>query len=321
MKLHRGLTPGYAPGQGSVATIGTFDGVHRGHRALLDQLVSEARARDLMAAVVTFEPHPREYFAEQRDVSPPARVTSLREKLVCFREAGVDLVWLLRFDSTLAALEAERFARAILVDGLQARAVLIGDDFRFGHRRAGDFALLQRLGEEHGFNVSAMGTVEDGDERIGSSRVRDALANGDFEFAARLLGRPWTVSARVTHGDRVGRRLGFPTANMPLKRRVFPVSGVVAVKVYGANLGPRLGVASIGTRPTVCGKRPLLEVHLFDHAENLYGRRLEVEFCLKLREEEHFESLDALTRAIEHDVARARAWFAEQQTRRENKTA
>ncbi len=321
MRLIRGTTPGGAPTQGSVATIGTFDGVHRGHQALLERLVSEARDRDLAAAVVTFEPHPREYFAGRRGVLPPARLTSLREKLVCFRKAGVDLIWLLRFDSTLAAREAEHFARVILVDGLQARAVLVGDDFRFGRQRAGDVGLLTRLGGEQGFTVSTMDTVEDGGERIGSSKVRDALAAGDFGRAKRLLGRPWTVTARVTHGDQLGRRLGFPTANMPLKRRVFPVSGVVAVRVHGLGGSPREGVANIGTRPTVGGKRPLLEVHLFDYEEKLYGRRLEVEFCWKLREEEHFEDLDALTRAMEEDAIRARAWFADHKTRQENKTA
>jgi riboflavin kinase/FMN adenylyltransferase len=289
--------------RGCVATIGNFDGVHRGHRMILDRLRALAAEAGVPATLVTFEPQPREFF-EGREV--PARLTRLREKLCLLRDAGLERVLLLPFNERLAALSAQAVVDDILVAGLGVRHLLVGDDFRFGRGREGDFALLERAGREAGFAVEHLPTLEDDGERVSSSRVRDALASGDLALAERLLGHPYFVMGRVTYGRQLGRQLGVPTANVPLHRYRAALEGVFAVEVDG--LGPRRpGVANIGVRPTVDGREPLLEVHLFDYTGDCYGALLTTFFRAKIRDEWKFDSLDALKAQIARDADAARS--------------
>lgn len=284
-------------------TIGNFDGVHLGHRALLDRVKSRARELGTGACVLTFEPHPREYFLKE---AAPPRLSRLRDKLEQIAAAGIGRVHIARFDAALASLPAERFVEEVLVRGLGARWLAIGADFRYGRGRAGDFASLQKAGQAGGFEVEAIADVKVDGERVSSSSVRAALQAGDFARAERLLGRRYAISGRVVHGARLGRELGFPTANIPLRRRP-PLRGIYVVQVDG--FGP--GVASLGLRPTVNPvPRPLLEVHLFASPGPLYGRSLRVEFLAKLREEEKYPDLQQLRTAIARDVARAQEYFA-----------
>jgi riboflavin kinase/FMN adenylyltransferase len=291
------------PARGRCAlTIGNFDGVHRGHRALIERVVAKARELDVASCVLTFEPLPREYFSPAAE---PARLTRLRDKLELLAATGVARVHVARFDARFAALPPERFVEG-LVAGLGLRSLVVGRDFRFGARRAGDFALLQALGRRHGFEVDAMPDVAWEGERISSSAVREALAAGDFPRAERLLGRRYFISGHVAHGAKLGRDLGFPTANLVL-RRPPPLSGIYVVEVDG--YGP--GVASVGRRPTVNPVAvPLLEVHLLERDEALYGRCLRVSFLKKLRDEARFEGLAPLREAIAQDARDARDFFA-----------
>ena len=296
------------PGGGPVAlTIGNFDGVHRGHRAMLERLAEMARRLKLPCSFLTFEPHPREFFAP---AAAPTRLTRLREKLELIAETGVDRVHVMRFDARLAALAADRFIEDVLVRGLGARCLLVGRDFRFGARRTGDFALLESEAARLGFGLEAMPEVMDAGERVSSSAVRAALAAGDLEGAARLLGRAYAMSGRVAHGEKLGRTLGFSTANIVL-RRPPPLAGVFAVEAELEETHALLrGVASVGRRPTVReNAAPLLEVHLFDWSGDLYGRHLRVTFLRKLREEKKYDGLDALRAAIGQDAAEARDYF------------
>lgn len=280
-------------------TIGNFDGVHRGHRALLERVTAKARELSVSSCVLTFEPHPREFFAPER---APTRLTRLRDKLELLAAVGVARTHIERFDSRFAALPAERFIDEVLKRGLGVRWLLVGRDFRFGARRAGDFSTLQN----RGFDVEAMPDVNDGEERVSSSAIRAALAAGDFARAERLLGHPYTLSGRVAHGAKLGRELGFPTANIVL-RHPSPLSGI-----YVVDAGDRgRGVASVGRRPTVNPvDMPLLEVHLFDETRDLYGEHLKVRFLKKLREERKFDGLPALRDAIARDAAQAKQYFA-----------
>lgn len=305
MQVLRGIPERAA--QPSVLTIGNFDGVHRGHQALLELLVRTARAMQAAAVVLTFEPHPREYFSPQ---NAPARLASLRDKLLLLSQNGVDRVHVCRFNAHFAAMHADRFIADVLVSGLGVRHLIIGDDFRFGARRQGDFALLQQEGARLGFGVEAMPTLADGGVRVSSSAVREALADGRLDEAAALLGRPYSIAGRVTSGRRLGRSIGYPTANIPLRFRKPALSGVFAVSVEG--LGPRRipGVANLGSRPTVGGDRPNLEVHLLDWQGDCYGAHLRVHFLRKLRDEARYDSLDALRAQIRRDEDAARAWFA-----------
>ncbi|HEY5899164.1 MAG TPA: bifunctional riboflavin kinase/FAD synthetase [Burkholderiales bacterium] len=291
------------PARGRCAlTIGNFDGVHRGHRALLDRVVAKAGELSVSSCVLTFEPHPREFFAS--DAAPP-RLTRLRDKLELIAAAGIERVHLIRFDARFAALSAQRFIDEVLAKGLRARWLLVGRDFRFGAQRQGDFAALERAGGEHRFDLEAMPDVAFEGERVSSSAVRGALQAGDFERAERLLGRPYTISGKVIYGARLGRELGCPTANISLHWRP-PLSGVYVVHVE--NLGR--AVASVGLRPTVNPvPTPLLEVHLLDWAGSLYGRRLRVRFLKKLRDEAKYDGLPALREAIARDVEQARIYF------------
>jgi len=294
-----------APGMG--LTIGNFDGVHRGHRAMLQRLVEKSRELKLACSVLTFEPHPREYFAP---ASAPARLSRLREKLELIAEAGIQRTHVLRFGAQLAALAADRFVEEVLVRGLGVRWLLVGRDFRYGAKRAGDFAALQRAAAGGGFEVEAMGDVVDAGKRISSSGVRAALAAGDLAGAARLLGRDYSMSGRVAHGEKLGRTLGFPTANIVLRRRP-PLAGIFAVAAELEETGVALrGVASVGRRPTVKENAPpLLEVHLFDWHGDLYGRHLKVKFLHRLRDEQKYDGLEALRSAIAQDVAQAKDYF------------
>ncbi|HHH39023.1 MAG TPA: bifunctional riboflavin kinase/FAD synthetase, partial [Sedimenticola sp.] len=262
MQVIRGLHNLRPWHRGCVATIGNFDGVHLGHQAVFRHLREQADRFALPATVVTFEPQPMEFFAPDR---APARLTRLREKLMAFRDSRIDRVVLLEFGPRLAAMPAPRFIRELLLDGLGVRYLFVGDDFRFGYDRAGDIGLLRQAGREHGFQVENMNTFLVGEERVSSTRIREALARGDLEQAAHNLGRPYRICGRVAHGDARGRTIGFPTANIDLHRRVSPLSGVYAVTVLDLEERPLPGVANIGNRPTVAGDpRYLLEVHLFD---------------------------------------------------------
>lgn len=289
-------------------TIGNFDGVHLGHQAMLSRLAAAARALGLPACVMTFEPHPREFFAPDQ---APARITSLREKLELLDRAGIDRVQVVRFDYRFAQVNAEDFVTEVVHRALGARWVLVGDDFRFGARRAGDFAMLLRLGHALGFQVEAMSTVSVGDLRVSSTAVREALALGDLDTARRLLGRPYSISGRVVDGQKLGKKLGFPTANVLMKRNRPPLMGIFAVEVEGIEAQPLRGVASLGVRPTVHDQgRPTLEVHLLDFDRMIYGRHLRVNFLAKLRDEEKYPDLESLARQIARDVEQARQLFA-----------
>jgi riboflavin kinase/FMN adenylyltransferase len=284
-------------------TIGNFDGVHRGHRALIDRVTAKARELGLTSCVLTFEPHPREFFARE---AAPARLTRLRDKLELMEAAGVKRVHIARFDARFAALSAARFIDDVLVRGLGMRWLLVGRDFRFGERRGGDFATLEDAALRHGFRLEEMPDELFEGERVSSSAVRAALKAGDLKAAERLLGHPYTISGRVAHGAKLGRGLGFPTANIVL-RRTAPISGIFAVEVEGLGRG----VASVGRRPTVNPVPiPLLEVHLFDWERDLYGDHIKVRFLKKLRDEKKYDGLPALQAAIAEDARQAREFFA-----------
>jgi riboflavin kinase/FMN adenylyltransferase len=288
-------------------TIGNFDGVHRGHDAMLERLVLQSRKLGLTSCALTFEPHPREFFTP---AAAPARLTRLREKLELMADTGVDRVHVLRFGRSLASQSADRFIEEVLVRGLGTRWLLVGGDFRFGAGRKGDFSLLSQAGPRLGFEVEAMEEVKAGEERISSSAVRAALAAGDLPGAERLLGRPYSMSGRVAHGEKLGRTLGFPTANIVLRRRP-PLAGIFAVEVELEETGQKLrGAASVGRRPTVrADAAPLLEVYLLDFSGELYGRHLRVRFLRKLRDEAKFDGLETLRGAIARDVEQAREFF------------
>ena len=303
MRIVRHARPGPLA---SAIAVGSFDGVHRGHAALLSRVVAEARARGLEPAVLTFEPLPREYFSPE---SAPPRVTSLPERLAQIAALGIGTAFVERFDREFAALSPDAFARR-LHDIYGARWILIGEDFRYGARRAGDAASLTAAGRAIGFEVEILPVVAADGERVSSTAVREALVQGDFERARRLLGRPFTICGRVVHGARRGRSLGFPTANVRLGRRKPPVQGIFAVKCHGAATRGLEGVASLGINPAVThGGRTTLEAFLFDFSGDLYGRRLTIEFLKKLRDEAPFASLEALAEQIGRDCDAARAYF------------
>ncbi len=306
MELIRGLHNLRPRHRGCAATIGNFDGVHLGHQAVLGQLSERAVELGLPMVVVTFEPQPQEFFSP---ATAPPRLTRLREKLEALRRYAVERVLVLRFDARLAALSADEFIQRVLVDGLDVRYLVVGDDFRFGQGRAGDFRLLQETGAREGFQVVNMHTFAVGGERVSSTRVRTALAQGDLEAAEALLGRPYRISGRVAAGEQRGRTIGFPTANIHLHRHQSPLQGVYAVELFGLEQEPLPGVANLGRRPTVGGTRLQLEVHLFDFDREIYGRNVHVNFLRRIRDERTFESFDALRRQIDADAAQARAFF------------
>lgn len=304
MRVIRGLHNLRRQHRGCVATIGTFDGVHLGHQVVFRHLLQHGADLGLPATVITFEPQPQEYFAPR---VAPARLTRLREKLQALRDSGIEQVVVLEFGPKLAAMEAREFVRELLVTGLATRLLMVGDDFRFGRGRAGNYQLLEVMGLQYGFEVRNLNTVTQGNLRVSSTRIREALTLGDFRRAEALLGRPYSICGRVAHGAERGRVIGFPTANLDLHRRFSPLRGVFAVRVRGLGEQARPGVANVGTRPTLSGdSQYLLEVHLFDFDEEIYGAHLQVEFHYWLRDERRFSSFEALRQQIGRDVTRAR---------------
>ena len=306
MRVYRGFSQ-QAPGP-TALTIGNFDGVHLGHRSLLARIKSSAECAQLLPAVLTFEPHPREFFAP---ATAPTRLSTLREKLELIACEGIDTIFVGRFNAAFAALTAEEFIERILVNTLRVKQLIIGDDFCFGAARRGNFALLHEAGEHFGFSLEAMPSVTLAGERASSSAVRNALAEGRIEHAAALLGRPYSIDGRVVHGEKMGRRFGFATANIRIKHDRPPLMGVFAVEVHGLHGGPHQGVANLGIRPSVNRvARPILEVHLLDFSADIYGSHLNVRFLHKLRNEAHFPNFEALKTQIAQDVQTARNYFS-----------
>ncbi|CAG1017191.1 riboflavin kinase / FMN adenylyltransferase [Burkholderiaceae bacterium] len=319
MQVFRGFHhPGIAPA--CALTIGNFDGVHRGHQAMLALLRNEAQHRGVPACVLTFEPHPRDHFAmlAGKPELAPARIATLRDKLSELERVGIDQVVVLRFDSRLASLSPQAFIQDVLLDGLHAKYVLVGDDFRFGAKRAGDYAMLDAAGAAAGFDVARMMSYEVHGLRVSSSAVRQALAEGDMARVATLLGRPYSISGHVVHGRKLGRDLGFRTLNLRVHHRKPAALGIFVVQVSGLAERSLQGVASLGVRPTVeDAGRVLLEVHCLEWPEPLgidagYGRCVRVELLHKLHDERRYESLAALKDGIARDEADARAWFESQ---------
>ena len=321
MQVFRGFHhPGIAPA--CALTIGNFDGVHRGHQAMLALLHSEAQHRKLPSCVMTFEPHPRDHFAALagKPQLAPARIATLRDKLSELERCGIDQVVVLRFDTRLSSLSPQAFIDQVLVRGLNTRYVLVGDDFRFGAKRAGDYAMLDAAGQAAGFDVARMMSYEVHGLRVSSSAVREALAGGDMARVATLLGRPYSISGHVVHGRKLGRELGFRTLNLRFAHPKPAAMGIFVVQVTGLAAQPLQGVASLGARPTVeDAGRMLLEVHCLDWPAPLtddsgYGRCVRVELMHKLHDERRYETLDALREGIARDEADARAWFADHPT-------
>ena len=306
MELIRGLQNLRPKHQGCVATIGTFDGLHLGHQRILVDLQKKAVEHRLPSCVIIFEPQPDEFFLKKE---APARLSRLREKLIVLQQFDIDRVLCLQFTQAFSQLSADEFINQILVDGLGVKHLVVGDDFRFGHKRAGDFALLQQAGNDFGFKVEHKSTLEIDNERISSTRVRKALEHGELTKAEQLLGRPYGMCGRVAHGDKRGRIIGFPTANIYLHRNVTPILGVYVVKVYGLPGGPVQGVANVGNRPTFDGTRTLLEIHLFDFDQDIYGHYVRVDFMHKLRDEKRFDSFELLKEQIFKDAENAKLYF------------
>jgi riboflavin kinase / FMN adenylyltransferase len=303
----------------SALTIGNFDGVHVGHQVMLARLQDAARAGGLVPCAMTFEPHPREFFAPDQ---APTRLTSLREKLELLAAHGIETTYVMRFDYRLAQIGAEDFIQRILVRGTGVRYLLIGDDFRFGARRSGDLNVLKQHAARLDYVVEAMTSVVVDGERVSSTAVREALAAGELARAARLLGRPYSISGRVCRGDGLGRKLGYPTANIQMKHNRPPLMGIFAVEVHGAADTPLRGVASLGVRPTVKQLgAPVLEAYIFDFDHEIYGRHVRIDFFEKLRDEEKYQDLATLTRQIGRDVENARAYFLRRDARDANAAA
>ena len=310
MNVFRGSTP-FSAGPACALTIGNFDGVHRGHRALLNQLVAGAHERDLVSCVLTFEPHPKEFFSPEQ---APPRILNLRDKLAALSEIGIDRVVVEHFNSAFAQLSPDEFVSEMIVKRLNTKWVLIGDDFCYGAKRVGNFASLKAAGEKYGFEVSSIQTISEDGERISSSALRTALANGDMKQAEKLLGRPYGISGHVIHGQKLGRQLGFPTLNLAvanhLHHRKPATTGIFTAQVLGLSDKPLPAVASLGVRPTVEDEgRVLLETHILDYQKDVYGKIITVELLEKIRDEEKYDDLDTLTNAIAQDAKHARNYF------------
>ena len=303
---------------GSVVCIGAFDGLHLGHRALVDRAVVRARELGVEAVALSFEPLPREFFAGAQHPSRPmpSRLSLPRAKFEGLCALGVDRVGLLRFDARMAALSARDFIEHVLVRRLHAREVWVGPEFRFGHGRAGDLVLLREMGQRHGFVANEIPPMIVDGARVSSSAIRALLAAGDLDAAARLLGRPYAIAGKVVRGAQLGRKLGYPTANLRLGGKTPVLGGIFATRVQGAGVAAWPSVSSLGTRPTINGTERLLEAHLFDFDGDLYGRRIEVEFVAKLRDELRFDDLDSLTAQMHRDAAQARAILGMHEQRR-----
>ncbi len=293
--------------QGSVATIGSFDGLHLGHQKLLRHVLKEAKTLGVPSVVMSFEPTPKEFFSQQH---PPARLMRFREKFAALENFGVDIFFCPRFNEAMKEIAADAFIRQILIHAMNIRHLVIGDDFRFAQDREGHLRTLQRAGHALDFNVREMASVVSGEERVSSTAIRKALWDGDLERAGRLLGRHYRMSGKVIEGKRLGRELGYPTANVNLNRRQSAVMGIFAVRVSGAAWGPLDAVASVGTRPTFEGIKPLLEVHIFDFNEEIYGQYIDVDFIARLRSEEKFADVADLIEQMHRDSARAKEILA-----------
>jgi len=316
MKVFRGLPNADARAPCALA-IGNFDGVHRGHQALLARMREAAALLGLDTAVMTFEPHPREFFAQQAgDASrAPTRIANLRDKLQSLSNAGVDRVIVEHFNAHFAAMSPQEFVERVLVQGLHVKWLIVGEDFRYGSRRAGNLQTLVEAGRQYGFQVEALPAVTSDGMRISSSAVRAALAAGDFGQARQLLGHPYTISGHVVHGNKLGRTIGFPTLNLRIAHKRPALSGIFVVQVHGLAPEPLPAVASLGMRPTVDDSgRVLLEIHVLDYSGHDYGKLVRVEFLKKLRDEEKYVDLTTLTRAIAKDTEQAHAYFAAQGT-------
>lgn len=308
----RGLHNVHARHRGNVVTIGGFDGVHLGHQAILQQVVDQAKKANLPSLVMIFEPQPHEYFAGEK---APARLMRLGEKVEALFAAGIDRVFCLPFNRYLSELSAEDFIQTVLVDALDARYLVVGDDFRFGCGRKGNYALLQSAGKQQNFEVTDTATYILDGKRVSSTRIRDVLNTGDFDAVTLLLGKPYTISGRVVKGQQLGRQLGAPTANVHLHRYRSPLSGVFVVSTALANGEVLPGVANVGVRPTVGGSsKPILEVHLFDRSDDIYGQQIIVEFQHKIREEKRFDSVELLKQQIQKDIQQARLYLLSRKT-------
>lgn len=307
MKLIRRFASCEALSQGSVVTIGNYDGVHLGHRALLHNVMARSRELELPSCVMSFEPMPREFFGADNS---PGRLSTWRERFELLREAGVDVLYLTPFSHAIAGMSPEHFVEQVLVKKLNVKLLYVGDDFRFGKARAGGVVDLRRMGSQWGFELAQLPSELVDGERVSSSLIRDALINGDLARAKRLLGRPFSMSGRVIKGQQLGRTLGYPTANIHPRRNSLPLSGIFAVRVTGGGLVQAPAVANLGFRPTVGGGDALLEAHVFDFEGDLYGQHLKVEFVAKIRDEEHFDSLDEMVVQMDDDSARSRALLA-----------
>lgn len=306
MELIRGVHNLKPKHQGCVLTIGNFDGVHLGHQSVLQQLRDKSAELQLPSTVMTFEPQPLEMMIGDK---APARLTRLRDKYAALKNENIDQLLCVQFNRKFAALSADEFIEQLLVKKLGVKYLVVGDDFCFGYKRQGNFAMLQAAGVKFGFDVVSMSTFSVNQERVSSTMIRNALSFDDLSLAEKLLGRPFSIFGKVSHGAKLGRTIGFPTANIPLKRCVDPVNGVFAVEVLGINTTPVQGVANIGKRPTVGGVRTQLEVNLFDFEGDLYGKQLEVVLKKKIRGEEKFASFDVLRQQIQKDVVTAKNFF------------
>lgn len=308
MELIRGLHNLRPRHRGCVATIGAFDGVHLGHQAVIRHLREKAVELSLPAVMIVFEPLPREYFSP---LEAPARIMSFREKFEEISRHGVDRVLRIKFTEELRSRTAQQFVDDVLVAGLGVRYVVLGDDFRFGSDRQGDFEFIRSQGERHGYEAKPTSTQVLAGERVSSTRIREALAADEFELAEQLLGRAYSISGKVIYGKQLGRTIGTPTANLELRRLRAPLSGVYAVEITGGGLVNAAGVANIGVRPTVNDSiKANLEVHVLDRSIDLYGRHITVTFRKKMREEQKFDSIDELKDNIARDIVATRAWFA-----------
>jgi len=306
MKLIRGLYNLTRPLRASAVTIGNFDGVHRGHQLVIEQLQRVARATGLPTVVIIFEPQPIEFFAPAR---APKRLARFREKIAYLKAQQIDYLLCLHFDEALAELSAEDFVQRILVENLNTGHLVIGDDFHFGKNRVGNFDFLRQNCERFGFSVDETETLMHGGSRVSSTRVRECIRNDDFSGAAELLGRPYSLSGRIAHGKKLGRELGYPTINIKMGDKTLIVKGIFAVQVKGIDNRPLQGVASIGTRPTINGVDTILEVYILDFNRDVYGYRVVVEFLHKIRNEEKFDSLEELSAHIAQDTEKAKAFF------------
>ena len=309
MQLIRGLHNLTSPLPPCVVTIGNFDGIHLGHQHVLEQLKNAASQRNLPATVIIFEPQPIEFFAPDK---APKRLSRFREKLNYLKSQNIDYLLCLKFDQKLSTLDANDFVKTILIDGVNTHHLVIGDDFRFGKNRLGDFVLLRECGREFGFDIENSDTLLIDGHRVSSTRIRGSIQNDDFLQAEQLLGRPYSLSGKVSHGKKLGRELGFPTINIKMGDKTLIVKGIFAVRVKGIDNRVLPGVASIGTRPTVNGVDTILEVYILDFDQDVYGYCVDVEFLHKIRDEEKFDSLDELTRHIKDDINKAKTYFATQ---------